>query len=92
MYRDATKMILSGLIMAVLTYLPMKILDRLVFDTTRTIGLIILTGTVSLWGGFIYFLCAWIFNIEELKIFVAFLLRGGSWRKNLEKAPEIVAN
>lgn len=92
MYRDATKMILSGLIMAVLTYLPMKILDRLVFDTTRTIGLIVLTGTVSLWGGFIYFLCAWIFNIEELKIFVAFLLRGGSWRKNLEKAPEIVGN
>ncbi len=92
LYRDMTRIILAGIIMAVLTYVPMKILDKLVFDTTRTINLLLLTGVVSFWGIFIYLLSAWYFNVEELKIFLSLLSKIGNWRKNLELTNEVINN
>lgn len=91
-YREITKVMIAGLIMAAFTYVPMKILDQLVFDTTRTINLLLLTGVVSLWGGVVYLVSAWALNIEELKIFIAFLTKLGSWRKNLKGSSEIMTS
>jgi putative peptidoglycan lipid II flippase len=91
-YREVTKVLIAGIIMAVLTYVPMKILDQLVFDTTRTLSLVMLTGIVSLWGGLVYLLVAWVLKIEELQIFFAFLTKLGSWRKNLKTSEEIVSS
>ncbi len=89
-YRDVTKIIVSGIMMAILTYVPMKILDKLVFDTTRTINLLMLTATVSLWGLIVYLASTWYLNVPELKIFFALLSKVGSWRKNLKTTTEIV--
>lgn len=91
-YREITKVLFAGIIMALLTYIPMRILDKMVFDTTRTVNLVILTGVVSLWGGFVYLAAAWILNIEELKIFFALLSKIGQWRKNIRGTSEIVTN
>ncbi|MBI4130638.1 murein biosynthesis integral membrane protein MurJ [Candidatus Roizmanbacteria bacterium] len=59
-------------IMAVFLYVPMKLLDQLVFDTTRTLSLLLLTGTASCIGLATYLFFSWFFNIEEVGVFINF--------------------
>jgi len=92
MIREMTKMLIAGTIMSALTYLPMKLLDQLVFDTTRTINLVLLTGIVSLWGGIVYFVSAKLLNIEEFKIFVAFVSKFKNAKNNIKPQAEIVTS
>lgn len=56
----------ASLLTALALYIPMKILDQLVFDTTRTLNLLALTTIVSVFGLVIYWLCAKMFLVEEL--------------------------
>ena len=44
------KIFISSIVMGVALYIPIKLLDQLVFDTTRTINLLILTGIASVLG------------------------------------------
>ncbi len=69
------KMIVISLITAIALYIPMKLLDQLVFDTTRTIGLVLLTGIAAGVGLTVYVLLSWVFNIEQFYIFFAFAKR-----------------
>src|SRR5947209_441779 len=46
-------------------YIPIKLLDRLVFDTTRTVNLLILTGISSLAGLSLYLFLTWFFDVKE---------------------------
>src|SRR3989344_1053772 len=48
------KIFLSGFLAGVALYIPIKLLDQLVFDTTRTINLILLTGISTLAGLSVY--------------------------------------
>lgn len=66
------KIALASIVTAVAIYIPMKLLDQLVFDTTRTIELIFLTGTASILGLLVYVFMAWFLNIEEVVIFYNF--------------------
>lgn len=52
-------------------YVPMKLLDQLVFDTTRTIPLIWLTATASVCGLSVYLFLTWVFDIHELEPILA---------------------
>lgn len=56
----------ASLLTALALYIPMKILDQVVFDTTRTLNLLALTTIVSVFGLVIYWLCAKMFLVEEL--------------------------
>lgn len=51
-------------------YIPYRTMDELVFDTTRTLGLIVLTGTVSLIGMTTYVFFAWILKIRDLQLLI----------------------
>jgi len=66
------KISVTTLIMAVPLYVLMKLFDQLVFDTTRTIELVLLTITVSSIGLATYLFFAWFFNIEEVVMFYKF--------------------
>ncbi len=73
---DRVRLILPGikifaatLITGIFLYIPMKLLDQLVFDTTRTINLILLTGIASTIGLTVYLFLAWFLDIEEIIIF-----------------------
>ena len=66
--RSINKITLASVIMGIALYIPYRTLDVLIFDTTRTIGLIFLTGIVSLIGFVTFMFCAWIFKIEELDL------------------------
>ena len=48
------KMLLSAIIAAIALYIPIKALDQVVFDTTKTVNLIILTGIASSFGLSVY--------------------------------------
>jgi putative peptidoglycan lipid II flippase len=66
------KITLTTLIMAVPLYVLMKLFDQLVFDTTRSIELFLLTGTVTSIGFATYLFFAWFFKIDEVLLFYKF--------------------
>ena len=60
------KIVAAGFLMAVFLYLPFRILDELVFDTTKTVELIALTVTTATIGGLVYVYFSALFDIPEL--------------------------
>lgn len=69
------KMFIISLITAISLYIPMKLLDQLVFDTTRTVGLILLTTTATVVGLTVYALLSWMFKVTEVIIFYHLIKR-----------------
>lgn len=67
------KMLTAASAAAFALYIPMKSLDQLVFDTTRTVNLILLTGIASLVGLAIYLLLVWLLDVKELTTFIDLL-------------------
>ncbi len=84
------KMIATSFFMAVFLYLPFKILDELVFDTSRTIELIGLTITTSTIGVLVYIYFSALFDVRELHFFLQMLNKFGGWRKPLRETKELV--
>src|SRR3989338_5225380 len=71
-------------------YIPIKLLDQLVFDTTRTINLILLTGTSSFIGLSLYLFLTWFFNVKEATTFLLIFKKLGNWREILGKSEEVI--
>jgi putative peptidoglycan lipid II flippase len=70
LFFHSLKIILAAVLMAFFLYVPMKLLDQLVFDTTRTINLILLTGIATTVGLIVYIFLAWFLEIEEVATFL----------------------
>jgi putative peptidoglycan lipid II flippase len=77
--------------MAVALYVPIKLLDRLVFDTTHTINLLVLTGISSLIGLSLYLFLTWLFDVKEAETFLILFRRVGNWREILGKTDETIS-
>ena len=71
-------------------YIPIKLLDALVFNTTYTINLILLTGISSIIGLSLYLFLTWLFQIEEAKTYFAMLKKLGNWKEILGKSDEVI--
>lgn len=84
------KMILASFLMAVFLYLPFRILDELVFNTSRTVELILLTISTSTIGMLVYIYFALLFDVSELYMIKSVLDKFGSWGKALAKNQEVV--
>jgi len=69
------KMSAISLVTAIFLYIPMKLLDQLVFDTTRTIELIVLTSIATAVGLSVYLLLSWLFKVEQIVVFYNFAKR-----------------
>lgn len=68
-----TKISYSALLMGVTLYVPLKYLDQVVFDTTRTLPLILLTTIVVFAGSISYLFFTWILRVEEIDLFYKLL-------------------
>ncbi|MBI2599132.1 murein biosynthesis integral membrane protein MurJ [Candidatus Curtissbacteria bacterium] len=79
------KMLSISLVTAVTLYIPMKLLDQLVFDTTRTFGLLLLTGTAVSAGLIVYIGFSWLFRVQEVSIFYNLLKRVIAFPSKLAK-------
>jgi len=80
-----SKIAWGSLVMAFFLYVPMKLLDRVVFDTTRTLNLILLTMLVFVVGVSSYIFVSKIFDIQERKLVMNVLRRLFSYRKTPSK-------
>ncbi len=71
-------------------YIPIKLLDQLVFDTTRTINLLFLTGISSFAGLTLYLFLTWLFNVKEASMFILLFKKIGDWRQILKTSEEAI--
>ena len=85
------KMLMAAIIMGVALYIPIKLLDQVIFDTTRTINLLILTGLSSLFALTIYVLLVWFLKVRELNTYMELLKRVGRLQGKL-KSQELISS
>lgn len=69
------KMLLATMATGIALYVPLKLLDQLVFDTTRTMGLLFLTGISGAIGVTTYLFLSWVLGVGEVKSFLTLLAR-----------------
>jgi peptidoglycan biosynthesis protein MviN/MurJ (putative lipid II flippase) len=62
------KISVSAILMGITLYVPIKLLDQVIFDTTRTINLLILTVIAGLCGVVTYLMFTKIFKVEEIEL------------------------
>lgn len=84
------KMLLVTFFTGLSLWLPMHLLDKLVFDTTRTLPLIALTLVVSIVGSSVYLFFCWLFKVEELQDVHLMVKKIGNWRKILASSDEVL--
>jgi len=85
LFIPAIKMLLITAIMAICLYIPMKFLDQLVFDTTRVVGLLLLTFTAVIAGLLVYIGLSIIFHVKEVSIFFTLAKRVASFPSRFAK-------
>lgn len=85
---SVSKIMLATIFTGFALYIPIKLLDQLVFDTTRTINLLLLTGISSFAGLSLYLFLTWLFDVKEAKTFILMFKKIGDWRQILTKSEE----
>jgi len=88
-----SKMLMATIIMGASLYIPIKLLDQVIFDTTRTINLLVLTGLSSIFALSIYVAVVWFLKVRELSTYLELIKRFGRWQsvvKSKEILPETV--
>lgn len=90
LFKTLTKIFLATLFTSFALYIPIKLLDQLVFDTTKTINLILLTGISSFAGLSLYLFLTWLFDVKEATMFILLFKRIGDWRQILTKSDETI--
>ena len=87
----ATKIFISTVVMGVALYVPIKLLDQLVIDTTRTIGLLMLTGIAGAVGIISYIFFTWLFDIKEAYYIIAIIKKFGQKDQILKQVNELIS-
>ncbi|MEK7160270.1 MAG: murein biosynthesis integral membrane protein MurJ [Patescibacteria group bacterium] len=88
--KTVAKIFLASGFTAFALYIPIKLLDQLVFDTTKTINLLLLTGISSFAGLSLYLFLTWLFEVKEAKMFILLFKKLGDWRQVLTKSEETI--
>ena len=68
-----TKVALSSVLMGISLYLPLKLLDKYIFDTQYTFQLLLLTGVAGTIGMAVYLIFTKLLNVEEIDLFYKLL-------------------
>ncbi len=84
------KMLAASFLMAVFLYLPFKILDEVVFDTTRTIDLIALTISTASMATLVYIYFSMLFDVKELQYLRNLFGKFGKWKEAIEDSSEVL--
>jgi putative peptidoglycan lipid II flippase len=84
------KMLLAAVISGIVIFIPLKLFDLLIFDTTRTFGLLLLTGTAGGAGLGSYLFLAWVFDVTEVHAFLALISKVRRPAVILEPANEVI--
>lgn len=90
LFLPSIKIFLASFFTGIALYVPIKLLDQLVFDTTRTVNLIFLTGISAFIGLSFYLFLTWLLNVKEAKTFLLIFRKIGNWREILSKSDEAI--
>ena len=74
------RMLLATAIMGFALYIPIKLLDEVIFDTTRTINLLILTGLSSVFAICVYLSLVWFLKVRELATYLNLFKKFGKFQ------------
>jgi putative peptidoglycan lipid II flippase len=88
--KTVSKIFLATFLTAFALYIPIKLLDQLVFDTTKTINLLLLTGISSSIGLLLYLFLTWLFDVKEATMFITLFKKIGDWRQILKGSEETI--
>jgi len=80
------KMLMATVIMGVALYVPIKLLDAVIFDTTRTINLLLLTGLSSIFALSVYIILVWFLKVRELATYIDLLKRFGKFQTKIQSS------
>lgn len=83
-YVPFLKMLMATVIMGMALYIPVKLLDQVIFDTTRTINLLILTGLASIFALAVYIFLVWFLKVRELNTYVDLLKKLAKMRASVK--------
>ena len=89
--RPIFQMLLVTLFMTISLWLPFRFFDQFVFDTTRTLPLVLLTTVVSSMGLAVYLFFSFLFKIPQLYQFLNLISRLGNWRRVLTQTDEVIS-
>ena len=84
------KIFLASICTGFALYIPIKLLDKLVIDTTHTFNLLILTGISTLLGLSLYLFLTWFLNVQEASTFLLIFKKIGNWKEVLGERKEII--
>ena len=87
---SVSKIFLATIFTGFALYIPIKLLDQLVFDTTKTVNLLMLTGISSFAGLSLYIFLTWLFDVKEASTFLLIFRKIGNWREILSKSEETI--
>lgn len=88
--KSQVKIMAAALIMGIALWVPMRLFDTWVFDTSRTVPLVGLTVSVGLIGGVTYLLLAKLLRIPEFVAFSGLYGKLGRWRNTLSESDEVI--
>ena len=88
--REIIKMLFVSALTAFALWIPMRLLDQFVFDTTRTVPLLILTAIVSIIGLLVYFVLANLLKVKQYADVRRIVGKLGNWRKVLGETDEVI--
>lgn len=90
--KNPLKITLASSIMGISLWIPMRLLDQFVFDTTRTIPLIMLTLVVACIGAVAFLYLSYHMHIPEVTSYMGLFKKIGNWRQVLTASDEIIEN
>ena len=76
-----------GILTGFCLWAPMRLLDKFIFDTTRTLPLLILTLITSVIGMGVYILLSYVFQVPELALIGRTFRKLATWRQLLKSNP-----
>ena len=85
-----SKMLLSSFLMAISLYLPFRVLDELVFNTTRSTELLALTIITTTIGFLVYIYFSALLQVTELRLITRLSKHFSFWKGGLSKTEELV--
>lgn len=88
--RTSLLTVIATATMGIFLWIPLRLLDRYVFDTTRTLPLIMLTLTAGAIGAGVYIILAYLLKIPELYAYFGLFKKLSNWRTTLAKSGEVI--
>lgn len=80
---ESIKMAFASSVAAIIAYGVYKLFDQLIFDTTRTLNVLLLVGTITIVHFVLYLFLSWALNISEFMIIIKLLMKAKEYRRKI---------